>query len=214
MILSNAQLAVILELALGDEMPLDAAARRDLGVTVAGLADARAGLIETGHLLLNGPEGYAVAADVADMLATAFAPEQLFVLQVQDRDQTKQQISYSRAGAAWTRYTLAAPNRHEFTALASADAVVDSLLADTHIAAHRAGAAPREVAPLVEVLRHAVRLGLLATGPLPGRDTPPAALSWVAATDGVWWINPAGPPETAQRCTAAELRDKLVRMVR
>lgn len=214
MILSNAQLAVILELALGDEMPLDAAARRDLGVTVAGLADARAGLIETGYLLFNGPEGYAVAADVADMLATAFAPEQLFVLQVQDRDQTKQQISYSRFGAAWTRYTLAAPNRHEFAALASADAVVDSLLADTHIAAHRASTAPPEVAPLVEVLRHAVRLGLLATGPLPGRDTPPAALSWVAATDGVWWINPAGPPETAQRCTAAELRNKLVRMVR
>ncbi|MFZ2488790.1 MAG: hypothetical protein WAZ19_11765 [Anaerolineae bacterium] len=213
MILSNAQLAVILELALGDEMPLDAAARRDLGVTVADLADARAGLIETGYLLPNGPERYAVAPDVADMLATAFAPEQLFVLQVQDRDQTKQQISYSHAGAAWTRYTLPAPNRHEFTALASADAVVDSLLTDTHTAKHSAGAAPRQVAPLVEVLRRAVRLGLLITGPLPGRDRQPVALSWVAATDGLWWINPAGPPETAQRCTAAELRDKLAQIV-
>lgn len=214
MILNNAQLAVILELALGDEMPLDARGMRDLGVTAADLAEARAFLLEAGPLVHSGGKRYVVTADVADMLATAFAPERLFLLQVQDRDQTTQQISYSCAGGAWTRYRLTAPNQHEFIALASADAVAESLLADTHVVAHGVGSAPLEYAPLTEVLRRAVRLGLLATGPLPGRDTTPAVFSWIAAADGLWWINPAGPPETAQRCTATELRDKLAEMVR
>lgn len=211
--LTNAQLAVILELALGDDLPLNAAAMSDLGVTAEQLAAARAYLLETGQLVRTGRKSYGVAEPVADLLAVAFAPEQLLVLQVQDRDQTAQQISYSRAGAAWTRYILRASGEHEFTALASADAVADSLLADTEIVARGGSAVPVEYAPLDEVLRRAVKLGLLATGPLPDHDTPPAAFGWVAASDGVWWINPAGPPETAQRCTTQDLRNKIIEML-
>ena len=41
MILTNAELAVILEIVLGDDLPLDAAGMRDLGATAEDLAAAR-----------------------------------------------------------------------------------------------------------------------------------------------------------------------------
>lgn len=211
--LTNAQLAVILEMALGDELPLDAAGMSDLGVTSEDLSQARATLIADEVLVTNGDQRYGLAAPLAEMLAAAFAPEQLLVLQVQARDQAPSQISYSRSGSSWTRHAFKDPDGHEFTALTTAGAVADSLLEDTRVAARRSGVAPAERAPLVDVLRRAVSLGLLATGPLPGRDTPPAALSWIAASDGVWWVNPAGPPETAQRCTSSDLKDKIVDMI-
>jgi hypothetical protein len=214
MILTNAELAVILEIVLGDDLPLDAAGMRDLGATAEDLAAARAVLVETGRLVRTGRKTCSVAAPVVDLLAVAFSPKQLLVLQVQDREQPPRQISYSRAGAAWVRHTLRAPGEHEYTGLASGDAVADNLLADTHVVSGNNGAVPAERAPLADVLSRAVSLGLLATGPLPGHDAPPAALSWVAAGDGVWWINPAGPPETAQRCAVADLKELLVAMVR
>lgn len=213
MILTNAELAIILEMALGDDLPLDAAGRRDLGVTLEDLAEARAALIETGRLTPTGRESYSVVAPLADMLAIAFAPEQLFVLYVQDRQQPPRQISFSRAGAAWTRYTLYAPGEHEFTSLPSVDAVADSMLAATQVVPSSNGAVPAERAPLAGVLSRAVKLALLATGPLPGHDVPPAALSWIVAEDGMWWIDPAGPPETTQRCTMVQLKDRIAAMV-
>lgn len=211
--LTNAQLAVILEMALGDELPLDAAGMNDLGVTAEDLIQARESLIADEMLVTHGGQLYGVAEPLAEMLAAAFAPEQLLVLQVQARDQAPRQISYSRSGSSWTRHAFNTPDEHEFTAFTTAGAVADSLLVDTCVVARRGGVAPAERAPLVDILRRAVSLGLLATGPLPGRDTPPAALSWVAASDGVWWINPGGPPETAQRCTSGDLKDKIVTMI-
>lgn len=214
MFLSNAQLAVALESLVGDDLPLNDAAMKDLGVTADEVAEARAFLLRTGQLLRTKHNTYEVEDELARTLAISLAPEQLFVLQLQDRTLPQQQISYGRVGSAWGRHTLAEPGTHQFTTLATTAAVADSILADAHLTTGGSHAVPAERAPLAEVLSKVGILCLLATGPLPGHKTPPpSALSWVNAADGVWWINPAGPPETAQRCTTIELREKIAAMV-
>lgn len=210
--LTSTELAVLLETL--DGPPLDAAALADLNTTAQEIALARQALRRSGVLAALESSSSAVAADVVAFLAPALAPERVFILRAERRDQTARQVVYSRRAEHWVRNDVTAEGQHRFLALTSTIAVVEDVLQETGIALSSGAAMRAEVQSLAAVLRRASGLNTLVSGPLQGTTAASAsALSWITGGDDLWWVNPAGPRETAQRCSVAELKSNLLTLL-
>lgn len=208
LIFTSTELAVLLETLGGP--PLDAAALADLNTTAQEIALARQALRRSGVLAALESSAGDVAADVVAFLAPALAPERVFILSAERRGQPACQVVYSRRAEQWVRNDVTVKGAHRFLALPSSSAAVEDVLHETGIAPSPAAAVRAEVQPLAAVLRRASGMNTLVSGPLPGTTAASAsALSWITTGDGLWWVNPAGPRESAQRCSVDELASNL-----
>ncbi|PKO20492.1 MAG: hypothetical protein CVU38_19810 [Chloroflexi bacterium HGW-Chloroflexi-1] len=217
LLLTAAELAVILELLAGPALALDATALHDLAVTPAQIAAARQALLDRGVLVAASQAADAetgVSAEYALLLATALAPERIFILRSESRGQPARQIIYSRGEDLWVRNMVTPAGAHRFAELVSVSGVVDDMLRESSIAAPSTRPAPEATAPLVDVLRKASGLHLLVRGTLPTASALPAdALSWITAADGVWVVARTGPAEAAQRTAIVQLRIRLTALL-
>jgi hypothetical protein len=187
---SGAELAVIYQLILGDQLPGGNNLLADLGVSPADLDRARQSLLAR-RLLLSSADHRNVVLhpDTWPVLTTVLNPALLGMLQLTQPDQPTRLVNISWRPGIVVLNKVDPAGAHHLVPLASPAEVADALLRECGLEAQAAanGVSPAAASPEAVAEKASLRALFVATSNLGSPDPTAEAVSWLLS-DGQLWL--------------------------